>query len=142
MNINISSSRSFATINNENQIWRMKLIIHAKLHMLILSRPCNCPQFLFLKINIENTMLTFQTRVFIIFHKCFLTCFQGLDDFFQLALHVLDVTIANLVSQPQFWARDQGKGLQGCGPKGRPESHFTCSRECKECEGMNLHTHK
>jgi hypothetical protein len=40
------------------------------------------------------------------------------------------------------WARDQGKGLQGCGLRGRPESHFTCSWECKECEGMNPHTHK
>lgn len=43
VNINISSSRSFATINNENQIWTMKLIIQAKLHMLILNRPCSCP---------------------------------------------------------------------------------------------------
>jgi hypothetical protein len=36
----------------------------------------------------------------------------------------------------------QGKGLEGCGPRGRPRSHFTCSQECKKCEGMNLHTHK
>ncbi len=32
--------------------------------------------------------------------------------------------------------------LQGCGPRGTPESHITCSREFKECEGMNPHTPK
>ncbi len=37
---------------------------------------------------------------------------------------------------------DQGKGLQGCEPRGRLGSHITCSRECKECEGMNPHTPK
>jgi hypothetical protein len=36
----------------------------------------------------------------------------------------------------------QGKGLQGCRPRGRPESHITCSRECKKCEGMNPHNPK
>jgi hypothetical protein len=36
----------------------------------------------------------------------------------------------------------KARGLQGCGPRGRPGSHFTCSRECKECEGMNPHTPK
>jgi hypothetical protein len=41
-----------------------------------------------------------------------------------------------------FWAYDQSKGLQGCRPRERPKSHITCSRECKECEGMNLHTPK
>jgi hypothetical protein len=30
--------------------------------------------------------------------------------------------------------------MQGCGPSGRPGSHITCSRECKECEGINPHT--
>ncbi len=40
-------------------------------------------------------------------------------------------------------ARDEGKGgLQGCGPISRPGSHITCSRECKECEGVNPHTPK
>ncbi len=29
------------------------------------------------------------------------------------------------LSQPQPWARDQGKGLQGCGPKRKPGTHFT-----------------
>ncbi len=31
---------------------------------------------------------------------------------------------------------------QACGPRRRPGSHFTCSRECKECDEMNPHTHK
>ncbi len=46
------------------------------------------------------------------------------------------------MSQPQPWAHDQGKGLEGGEPRRRLESHFTCSQECKECEGMNLHTPK
>ncbi len=29
-------------------------------------------------------------------------------------------------------ALDQGKGLQGCRPRGRFGSHITCSQECKE----------
>jgi hypothetical protein len=49
---------------------------------------------------------------------------------------------SNVMSQPYPRARDQSKGLQGCGPRGTHGSHFTCSRECKGCEGMNLHTHK
>jgi hypothetical protein len=36
----------------------------------------------------------------------------------------------------------KARGLQGCGSRGRPGSHFTCSREYRECEGMNLHTPK
>jgi len=45
-------------------------------------------------------MLTFQIRVFITFHKCFPTCFH---DFFQVALHVLDATIANLENVGQLF---------------------------------------
>jgi hypothetical protein len=48
--------------------------------------------------------------------------------------------IAPLVLWPESWAHD--KGLQGCEPRGKPRSHITCSRECKECEGMNLDTPK
>jgi hypothetical protein len=44
-----------------------------------------------------------------------------------------------IMLQPWPWARDQSKGLQGCGPRGRPESPIKC---CKECEGMNLHIPK
>ncbi len=29
-----------------------------------------------------------------------------------------------------------------CGPISRPKSHITCSRECKDCEGVNPHTPK
>jgi len=36
----------------------------------------------------------------------------------------------------------KAKGLQGCRPRGKPESHITCSRECEKCEGMNLQTPK
>jgi len=42
-------------------------------------------------------------------------------------------------------ACDQGKGVASCGPRSRPGSHITCSRECKEsreCEGKNPHTPK
>jgi len=39
------------------------------------------------------------------------------------------------LSQPKPWAHDQGKGLQGCGPRGKLESE-------KKCEGMNPHTPK
>jgi len=34
----------------------------------------------------------------------------------------------------------KAKGLQGCGPKGKPRSHIACSRECEKCEGMNPQT--
>ncbi len=37
------------------------------------------------------------------------------------------------------WPRQAGCKVMD---QGRPESHITCSRECKECEGMNLHTPK
>jgi hypothetical protein len=36
----------------------------------------------------------------------------------------------------------EARGWQGCGPSSRPGSHITCSRECKECEGVNTHTPK
>jgi hypothetical protein len=42
------------------------------------------------------------------------------------------------MSQPYPWACDQGKGLQGCEPRGRLESHITCSRECKSVKGWTL----
>jgi hypothetical protein len=29
------------------------------------------------------------------------------------------------------WVRDQGKGLQGCGPRGKPKSHISCSWKCR-----------
>jgi len=35
----------------------------------------------------------------------------------------------------EAWARDQGKGLQGCELRRKPESEG-------KCEGMNLHTPK
>jgi hypothetical protein len=38
------------------------------------------------------------------------------------------------------WPRQ--RGLWGCGPRGTPGSHITCSQEWKECEGMNPHTPK
>ncbi len=43
---------------------------------------------------------------------------------------------------PSLGLATKAKGLQGCGPRRRLESHITCSQECKECEGMNLHTPK
>ncbi len=36
----------------------------------------------------------------------------------------------------------KARGLQGCRPRGRPNSHITYSQECKECEGVNPHTPK
>jgi hypothetical protein len=41
-----------------------------------------------------------------------------------------------------IWLATKARGLRGCGPISRPGSHITCSRECKECEGVNLHTPK
>jgi hypothetical protein len=46
---------------------------------------------------------------------------------------------------PSIWLATKVRGLRGCGPRSRPGSHITCSRECKEsreCEGMNPHTLK
>jgi hypothetical protein len=46
---------------------------------------------------------------------------------------------------PSIWLVTKARGLRGCGPRSRPGSHITCSRECKhsgECEGMNPHTPK
>jgi hypothetical protein len=39
-------------------------------------------------------------------------------------------------------SRPRQGGCKVAGQERRLESHFTCSKECKECEGMNLHTHK
>jgi hypothetical protein len=52
------------------------------------------------------------------------------------SLWLLDVTTLALGSRPR-----QG-GCKVTGQEGTPGSHFTCSRECKECEGMNPHTPK
>jgi hypothetical protein len=44
-----------------------------------------------------------------------------------------------------IWLATKARRLRGCGPRSRPESHITCSRECKkckECEGVNPHTPK
>ncbi len=41
---------------------------------------------------------------------------------------------------PSLWLATKARGLQGDGPNSRPGSHITCSRECKECEGVNPHT--
>ncbi len=43
---------------------------------------------------------------------------------------------------PSIWLATKARGLRGCGPKSRPGSHITYSRECKECEGMSPHTPK
>jgi hypothetical protein len=46
---------------------------------------------------------------------------------------------------PSIWLATKARRLRGCGPRSRPGSHITCSRECKEsreCEGMNPHTPK
>jgi hypothetical protein len=43
---------------------------------------------------------------------------------------------------PNLGLATKARGLQGCGPKKGPRSHFTCSRECKKFEGMNPHTPK
>jgi hypothetical protein len=44
-----------------------------------------------------------------------------------------------------IWLTTKARRLRGCGPRSRPESHITCSwecKECKECEGVNPHTPK
>jgi hypothetical protein len=46
---------------------------------------------------------------------------------------------------PSIWLAIKARVLRGCGPRSRPGTHITCSRECKEskeCEGMNPHTPK
>ncbi len=53
--------------------------------------------------------------------------------------------IYNNCRNPSIWLATKARGLRGCGPRSRPGSHITCSRECKEskeCEGMNPHTPK
>ncbi len=37
-----------------------------------------------------------------------------------------------LLSQPQLWVRNQGKGLQRCRPRMKPRSHISCSHDCKK----------
>ncbi len=32
---------------------------------------------------------------------------------------------------PSLGLATKAKGLQGCGPRERPESHITCSQECQ-----------
>jgi hypothetical protein len=44
------------------------------------------------------------------------------------------ITRPNL-SQPKPWARDQGKGLQGCGPRKNPRNDISCSWECRRVWG-------
>ncbi len=46
----------------------------------------------------------------------------------------------HLMSQPQPWARDQGKGLQGCGPKRKLGVTQHTPGSVRGCEGMNPHT--
>jgi len=41
----------------------------------------------------------------------------------------------SFMSQPWHWACDQVKSLQGCGPRRKPKSHISCSRECKRVWG-------
>jgi hypothetical protein len=41
---------------------------------------------------------------------------------------------------PSLGLATKARGLQGCGRRGRPGSHLTCSQECEKCEGMNPHT--
>jgi hypothetical protein len=48
----------------------------------------------------------------------------------------------NGVSQPYPWVRDQGKGLQGCGPKRKPRVILHALGSARECEGIDLHTPK
>ncbi len=46
------------------------------------------------------------------------------------------------LSQPQPWAHDQGKGLQGFEPRVSPGVTFHAPGSVRECEEMNLHTLK
>jgi len=46
------------------------------------------------------------------------------------------------VSQPWPWARKQGKGLQGGGPRGSPGVTSHAPGSVKECEGINPHIPK
>jgi hypothetical protein len=46
------------------------------------------------------------------------------------------------VSQPWPWARDQGKGLQGCAQEGSLGVTSHAFESAKECEGMNSHIPK
>jgi hypothetical protein len=51
----------------------------------------------------------------------------------------------NQCRNPSIWLAAKARKLRGCGLRSRPESHITCSRECKECkecEGVNPHTPK
>jgi hypothetical protein len=54
----------------------------------------------------------------------------------QGSCHMKDTNCRN----PSLWLATKARGLQGGGPNSRPGSHITCSRECKECEGVNPHT--
>jgi len=61
---------------------------------------------------------------------------------FILCVFILNELIAfvHSMSQPLPWARDQGKGLQRCGPRGKLKNHILCFRECKRVWG-NEHPH-
>jgi hypothetical protein len=54
----------------------------------------------------------------------------------------LKVRVVTKCRNLSIWLAIKARGLQGCGPISRPGSHITCSRECKECEGVNPHTPK
>ncbi len=72
--------------------------------------------------------------------KPFFLCYVGFNQpYHEIIIGWSSYTI-NLLSQPQPWLATKARGLQGCGPINRPGSHITCSRECKECEGVNPHT--
>jgi hypothetical protein len=63
----------------------------------------------------------------------------------KLCCHILKKLrefLCTMCRNPSIWLATKARGLRGCGLKSRPESHITCSRECKECEGVNPHTPK
>jgi hypothetical protein len=58
---------------------------------------------------------------------------------------VVDVQMVHGCRNPSIRLATKARRLRGCGPRSRPGSHITRSRECKEsreCEGMNPHTPK
>ncbi len=71
---------------------------------------------------------------------------KELDRIYKISYPVkLGHIVGSYCRNPSIWLATKARRLRGCGPRSRPESHITCSRECKEsreCEGMNPHTPK
>jgi hypothetical protein len=68
------------------------------------------------------------------------TRLQAFADYLQRVGEGVERVYPSVCRNPSLWLATKARGLQGGGLNSRPESHITCSQECKECEGVNPHT--